>query len=98
MLLKLIAACLLISRLQHLTFAASPSPKNSKAASNSDCSGVVAFCSTGYHSTHGSGLIRFKTAVYDRAAGWNQELGTYTVLCPGVYHVFYTGRTDTNSR
>lgn len=62
------------------------------------CQQFVGFSSVGAHNIHVTGLIQFRKDLFDSGHGWVRDIGTYTIMCAGVYHVSFTGYGDSNTR
>jgi hypothetical protein len=76
-------------------FGRSNCDKNSK---KDDCVGVIGFSSAGVSKAHATGLLQYKTDVFDSRHGWNRDTGTFTVKCSGVYSISFTGYGDADAR
>lgn len=64
-----------------------------------DCSGHIAFSSTGSGTVHSTGLAAYKHNVVSLASvSWDREVGVFTCSCSGLYQFSFSGSTEGNTR
>ncbi|KAF0767007.1 C1q domain-containing protein [Aphis craccivora] len=79
--------------------AVTPIPSRSPDKNNNvDCTGPIAFSSTGSTSVHSTGLVAFKQNVVNLAVTWDREVGVFTCACSGLYQFSFSGSTEENTR
>lgn len=74
-----------------------PLPSRTNNA-NIDCTGPIAFSSTGSGSVHSTGIAAFKKNVVNLAVTWDREVGVFTCTCSGLYQFSFSGSTEENTR
>lgn len=80
-----------------VALAVSPLPSRQKNQ-NIDCTGPIAFSSTGSGSVLSTGLVTYKQNIVNLAVTWDREVGVFTCSCSGVYQFSFSGSTEDNTR
>lgn len=75
-----------------------PLPPRKPENNNIDCSGPIAFSTTGSGTVHSSGLVGYKNNLVNLAATWDREIGVFTCACSGLYQFSFSGATEGNTR
>jgi len=79
--------------------AVTPVPSRSpEKNTNIDCTGPIAFSSTGSTSVHSTGLAAYKQNIVNLAVTWDREVGVFTCSCSGLYQFSFSGSTEDNTR
>lgn len=74
-------------------------PRSPEKTVYTDCTGPIAFSSTGSGSVHSTGLATYKHNVVSLAAvSWDREVGVFTCSCSGLYQFSFSGSTEGNTR
>lgn len=86
----------------NLTRGANPDPPRPRPGARSlsatqDCNGPVAFSSSG-GVQHPSRVVAYQSTQAETGVGWNRETGEFTVHCPGLYQLFFSGVTEPTAK
>lgn len=75
------------------------SPRVPEKPTNVDCTGPIAFSSTGSGTVHSTGLVTYKRNIVSLAVvSWDREVGVFTCSCSGLYQFSFSGSTEGNTR
>lgn len=79
--------------------AVTPLPPRSTTNKNTiDCTGPIAFSSTGSGPVHSTGLVAYKESIVSLAVTWDREVGVFTCGCSGLYQFSFSGFTEDSMR